>query len=229
MKKGKISCKFGLFLVELALISVLTEGCFFGTFRTADTLKPGQVDAGGYINFPVYFSRAEKSSSKEDSLGAYITPNIGGYLEYGASDGATFGIHASFGEGIGPYGRFRFMNGQVLGFQGAMALGISFHPIAQGIGLRGDLIFSKHLSPYSSAYFGWTGARIPDYRRLAYGLHIKDIEDFKFFQALFVGVDLMRSGNQGPSTRFLPVGMMLELCIPLTKYPPLFFGFQIHR
>ena len=60
-------CSLG-FLIILPLL--LSEGCFFGTFRTADTLKPGQVDAGGYINFPVYFSKSEKDSSKADSLGA---------------------------------------------------------------------------------------------------------------------------------------------------------------
>ena len=133
------------------------------------------------------------------------------------------------GEGIGPYGRFQYLRNGPFGFQGAIALGISFHPIAQGIGFRSDLIFSKHLSPFSSIYFGWTGSRTPDYRKLTYGLNAEDIQDFEFFNAIFLGVDLMRSWSQGPETRFLPLGLMMELSIPLTKYPPLFFGFQIHR
>lgn len=209
---------------------IVSQGCFFGTFRTADTLRPGEVDAGGYINFPVYFSKVEKDSSKAKGLGAFVTPNVGGYLEYGASNRATFGVHASLGEGIGPYGRFQFMRNGPLNIQGAIALGISFHPIAQGIGVRGDLIFSRHLSPYSSIYFGWTGLRSPDYRKIANKhVHVEDIQEFRYFNALFLGVDLMRTWSPNPRKKMLPLGLMMELSIPLTRYPPLFFGFQLHR
>jgi hypothetical protein len=203
--------------------------CFFGTFRTADTLRPGAVDAGGYINFPVYFSKAEKDSSEENLGGAFVTPNLGGYLEYGASRNSTFGVHASTGEGIGPYGRVRFLDRGPFGLQAAIAMGITFHPVAEGIGLRGDLIFSKHLSPYSSIYFGWTTVRSPDYRKLAKDSSINDIEEFKIFHAVFLGVDLMREWSENPRVKALPLGMTLELALPITRYPALFFGFQIHR
>lgn len=209
---------------------LLGEGCFFGTFQTADTLGPGEIAAGWYINYPLYFSKQDKIHSKEDSLGAYVTPNIGGYLAYGAADFADFGLKASLGEGFGPFGKIKFLDESYGLLSGAVLLSMGYHPVAQGISLRSDILFSKKLSPFSSIYFGWTGVRSPDYRRVAYeGIEADEIQDFKFFQALFLGVDLRRKSFEDPRLEKFPFGLTMEFTVPLTRYPALFFGIQLKR
>ena len=219
------------------LLVLLTSGCFFGTFQTAETLSPGEVDVGWYGNYPLYFNKADKDSSMHgsDSLGAYVTPNIGGYLAYGMTGYMDAGLRGSIGEGIGP-----FLKLQLIGQQGpvgpfpldlAVMAGLGYHPVAQGISYRFDLLLSRRLSSFSSIYAGWTGVRCPDYRRLAYrsfGIPKgSDIEEFRFFNAVYLGVDLSRKESPMNPLLGIPLGLTMEFSVPLTRYPALFFGFQL--
>ena len=214
----------------LLFISVFSTGCFFGTFQTAETLGAGNVTAGWYANLPLYFDKSDKEASINAGIGAYETPNIGGYLLYGAGENIDFGLKGSVGEGIGPVTKIRFLNELSFPLSGSLMLGLAYHPFAQGISLRSDLLFSKRLSPFSSIYFGWTGVRSPDYRKVALPQYeAKDIEDFDFFQAIFLGVDLRRKSFEDPRRKSLPLGMTMEFSIPLTSHPALFFGIQLKR
>ncbi len=210
-------------------IIFLMQGCFFGTFQTAESLKPGDVNAGWYVNIPLYFDASTRNESKQSDNGAYEYPNVGGYLLYGASNRIGFGIRGSFGEGIGPFTKIQFLDEKITFLSGAVMAGMAYHPVAQGISLRGDLVFSKRLSLYSSIYWGWTILRVPDYRKLAYeNVKIGDIKDFREFNALFVGVDLKRK-RRSSYFKKIPFGMTMEFTVPLTKYPAIFWGFQFTR
>jgi hypothetical protein len=209
-------------------VSLFTTGCFFGTFQTAETLGPGNVTAGWYANLPLYFDKEDKTTSKEKGYGAFEKPNVGGYLLYGAGDNVDFGLRGSLGEGVGPVAKIRFINEATYPFSGALMLGLAYHPFAQGISLRSDVLISKRLSPFSSIYFGWTGVRSPDYRKVAF-FNAKDIEEFDFFQAIFLGVDLRRKSFEDPRKATLPFGLTMEFAFPLTPYPALFFGIQFKR
>ncbi len=214
--------------VVVSFFILLNTGCFFGTFQTAQTIPPGEVNYGWYATFPVYFSKVDKDTSKARGYGAFVTPNIGGYLVYGASPTLNFGLRGSAGEGIGPFGKFRFLSESFAPISGAAIFSLGYHPVAQGISGRVDLVFSRQLSPYSSIYYGATYLRSPDYRRLAYKVKVREIEEFKYFWCVFAGVDLNRelANDSGVG---IPFGMTLELSLPLVKYPALFFGFQIKR
>ena len=218
------------FLSAVSLLFLLNSGCFLGTFQTAQTVPPGEVNYGFYADMPVYFNKSDKDASKDKGLGAFVTPNVGGYLIYGASPGLNFGLRGSLGEGIGPFAKFRFLDESVMPLSGAATFTIGYHPVAQGISLRSDLIFSKMLSSYSSIYFGWTFLRSPDYRKLANkDIKIEDVQEFKYFHSLFVGVDLKRRPDENDELGWVPFGLTIELAVPLVKYPALFFGFQLKR
>ena len=207
----------------------LLEGCFFGTFQTAESLKPGDVNAGWYANMPLYFDNSVKEKSKEHNKGAFIYPNIGGYLMYGASKSVDFGMRGSLGEGLGPFTKIQFLNEKNLFLSGAIIAGMAYHPVAQGISLRADLIFSKRLSLYSSLYWGWTIMRAPDYRMLAYkDVKLNDIKEFREFNAIFLGVDLKRKKGSSYFNK-IPFGLTMEFTVPLTDYPAIFWGFQFTR
>jgi hypothetical protein len=221
------------------VFTLLSTGCFFGTFQTAETLAPGEVDAGWYGNYPLYFRKADKDSSMSapDSIGAFVTPNIGGYLSYGTTGYLDMGLRGSIGEGIGP-----FLKMQLVGEYGlvgpfpidfAVLGGLGYHPVAQGITYRFDVLLSRRLSSFSSLYLGWTGVRTPDYRRLAYrdfGFPKgSDIENFRFFNALYLGVDLSRKESPTNPLSGIPLGLTMEFSVPLTDHPALFFGLQLKR
>ncbi|MCD6256278.1 MAG: hypothetical protein J7J44_08415 [Deltaproteobacteria bacterium] len=72
------------FISGISLLFLLNAGCFFGTFQTVQTVPPGEVKYGFYANMPVYFNKSDKDASKEKGYGAFVTPNLGGYLVYGA-------------------------------------------------------------------------------------------------------------------------------------------------
>ncbi len=208
---------------------LLLQGCFFGTFQTAESLKPGEVNAGWYGNLPLYFDSSVKEKSKNHDLGAFIYPNVGGYLMYGASSSLDFGMRGSIGEGLGPFAKIRVLDEKKSFISAALIAGMAYHPVAEGISLRGDVVFSRNLSMYSSIYFGWTILRAPDYRMLVYkDVDLGDIKTFKEFNAIFVGVDLKRK-RRSAYFKKIPFGLTMEFTIPITRYPAIFWGFQFTR
>ncbi len=227
-----------LWLGLLFFIS-LQEGCFFGTFQTAHTMGPGQVDAGWYLTYPLYFNRQTRQHSLRQGIGSFDSrPNVGGFIEYGASEYLDFGLWGSLGEGIGPFGKFQFLG---LGSPVAAPLdasvwfGFGYHPVVEGITGRVVLVAGKHLSPYSSVSFGWIGVNMPDYRKLDlpydgnFWDHLRNLGPFRFFQALFVGIDISRREDVPPAYQKLPFGMTMEFTLPLVPDPALFFGIQFRR
>lgn len=207
-----------------AVLSLLLSGCFFGTFQTAQTLEPGGVDAGWYVNYPFYFDKVSREEAKNRGK-AYTLPNIGGYIGYGTNGSFDVGLRGSLGEGIGPYGKLRLLNESP--FSLGTLFGFGYHPVAQGISLHLDLLVSKRLSRFSSIYTGLEILRMPDYRRGTDAPDIQDVDEFKQFEAIFFGIKASRKG--GGRYRNLPFGITLEFTFPLTENPALIFGVQFER
>ncbi len=226
------------FLITI-FIAALQEGCFFGTFQTAQSLKPGDVDAGWYVSYPLYFNRNVKKRSEEQGIGSYDSrPNVGGFIAYGASPSTDFGLWGSLGEGFGPFGKFQFLGYNRLipsPIDGALWAGFSYHPIVEGIIGKLALIGSSQLSEYSTLYFGWIGVNSPDYRKLSlpsddnFWTRLRNLGSFKFFHAIFLGIDLYRKETVKEEFRRLPFGISMEFTLPLVTYPALFFGIQFRK
>ncbi len=211
--------------LQLALVmsQILLSGCFFGTFQTAETIPAGAVDAAWNVNVPLYFDKQTRNSAKQHNE-AYIFPNIGGYLAYGASNAAEFGIYGSLGEGIGPFGKIRMLSEYSAPLSFAFLGGFAYHPVAQGISYKLELILSRRLSPFSQIYGGFHYGYQPDYRRD--GPSITSVSTFKTFPEMFIGVDLGRRKGVRRRLRRMPFSLTMELGLPLTPAPAMFMGFQ---
>jgi len=215
-----------LILVVFSFLSFLLQGCFFGTFQTADSLSPGEVDGGWFINYPLYFDQTQRENAREIDSSAFQRPNIGGYFAYGASYFLDFGLRASLGEGIGPFAKISQEIGRRVKVRSAFILSLLYHPYAQGISARADFVLSKRLSFFSSLYGGWSIARMPDYTKIGIAGNHKpqEITDFTILNSLFFGVTLSR-GIGGK--RFIPSTLVMELNIPIHKRPPIIFGISL--
>ena len=229
------------FFVALLWIVLLLpqEGCFFGTFQTARTLAPGEVDAGWFLTYPLYFNRNVREKSEAEGLGSFDSrPNVGGFMAYGASPILDVGLWGSLGEGVGPFAKLQFLGGASplpSPIDGALWAGFGYHPVVDGITGKVAVIGGARLSEFSTLYFGWMGVNLPDYRKLQLPYdgtlwsHLRDLGTFKFFHALFLGVDVARRSDVEPRYQRLPFGISMEFTLPLVRYPALFFGVQLKR
>jgi len=212
-------------LLFLPLI-LLVNGCFFGTFQTARPIAPGSVDSGWYVNIPLYANKNVRESQKSAGT-AFTIPNFGGHISYGASDFAEFGIYGSLGEGIGPFGKFLLLSEYSFPVSSAVLAGFTYHPFAQGISWKLDLILSHAISPYASLYGGFHYGYQPDYRtNFPSGGDAWSISTFRNFQELFIGIELARSRNVRKSLKRMPYSLTMESGIPLVSQPAIFVGFQ---
>lgn len=207
-------------------ILFLLNGCFFGTFQTARPISPGSVDSGWYVNIPLYTNKNVRESQKS-SHAAFTIPNFGGHISYGASRYAEFGIYGSLGEGIGPFGKFLLLSEYSYPVSFGTVFGFAYHPFAQGISWKLDLILSRALSPYASLYGGFHYGYQPDYRtNIPSGKDIWSISEFRNFQELFMGIELSRKTHVRKSLRRMPYSLTMEFGIPLVSQPAIFVGFQ---
>ncbi len=212
-----------LLLVPFVL---LLSGCFFGTFQTARPIPPGSVDSGWFVNIPLYTNREVREKQKQAGT-AFTIPNFGGHISYGASRRAEFGLYGSLGEGIGPFGKFLLLSEYSSPVSFGVIGGFAYHPLAQGISWKLDLVLSHALSPYSSIYGGFHYGYQPDYRtNVPGGKDIWSISNFTDFQELFVGVELIRQRKVRKSLKRIPYSLTMEFGIPLVSQPAIFMGFQ---
>ncbi len=210
--------------ILLSMLLFLSTGCFMGTFQTARTLGYQNTSAGWYFNFPVYFDRQYLDSSVVRNKGGYIIPTLGYIYAYGVSDNIDAGFRANFGEGIGVYTKIQFLNINNR-FNGAVLLGLGFQPLALGMTLRSDLIFSTSVQGNSVTYFGFSFMRMPDYRRIgiifqdAKMLKYDDLMRFRAFMEAYGGVEL-----SNVYINHIPVKLAVEFGVPIQPYPPLYVG-----
>ncbi len=214
--------KLFLFLPLILLIN----GCFFGTFQTARPIAAGSVDSGWFVNFPLYTNKNVRESQKSSGT-AFTIPNFGGHISYGASNFAEFGLYGSLGEGIGPFGKFLLLSEYSYPVSFGVLAGFAYHPFAQGISWKLDLILSHSLSPYASLYGGFHYGYQPDYRTsLPADTDIWQISNFADFQEIFVGIELARKTQVRKSLKRMPYSLTMEFGIPLVSQPAIFVGFQ---
>ncbi len=205
---------------------LILNGCFFGTFQTARPIAPGSVDSGWYVNIPLYANKNVRESQKQ-AHSAFTIPNFGGHLSYGASHHAEFGIYGSLGEGIGPFGKFLLLSEYSFPMSFGTIVGFAYHPFAQGISWKLDLVLSRAISPYASLYGGFHYGYQPDYRTsIPRGKDIWSISKFENFQELFMGVELSRKSKVRKGLKRLPYSLTMEFGIPLVSQPAIFLGFQ---
>ncbi len=213
------------FLLFIPLV-LLLNGCFFGTFQTARPIAPGSVDSGWFVNIPLYTNKNTREAQKSAGR-AFTIPNFGGHISYGASRHAEFGLYGSLGEGIGPFGKFLLLSEYAYPLSFGVLAGFAYHPFAQGISWKLDLILSRSISPYASIYGGFHYGYQPDYRtNIPSGTDIWSISNFTNFQELFIGVELARQRNVRKSLRRMPYSLTMEFGIPLVQQPAIFMGFQ---
>lgn len=218
MKKIKI-------LILYPIISLLS-GCFFGTFQTARPIPPGNVDSGWYVNIPLYANKSVREAQKSAGT-SFTIPNFGGRISYGAAEFAEFGIYGSLGEGIGPFGKFLLLSEDSYPLSFGTLLGFAYHPFAQGISWKLNLILSHKISPYASIYGGFHYGYQPDYRtNFPPGEDIWQISNFRGFEELFMGIELVRRRDVRKRLKRLPYSLVMELGIPLVPNPPILVGFQ---
>jgi len=80
-------------------------GCFFGTFHTAQPLRPGEIDAGIYANVPAHVVPEGKNAAIYGKYGIY--PTGGGFFSIGAMRNLSVGLTANF-LGLAPYAKWTF-------------------------------------------------------------------------------------------------------------------------
>ena len=216
--------KLARLLILSTIVVLMSSGCFMGTFQTAQTLGYQNTSAGWYFNFPIYFDRQYLDSSVVRNKGGHIIPTVGYIYSYGVAENIDAGFRANFGEGIGVYTKIQYLNvGNT--FRGALLLGLGFQPLALGMTLRSDLIFSTSAPGNSTTYFGFSFMRMPDYRRIgiifqdAKLLKYDDLMRFKLFMEAFGGVELTNV-----FINHIPVKLAVEFGVPIQPYPPIYIG-----
>ncbi|RKY97552.1 MAG: hypothetical protein DRQ10_08440 [Candidatus Hydrothermota bacterium] len=206
------------------------SGCFYGSFHTAETVGPGCMQSGWYANFPVYPDVGVFHKSEEVHGGAYVVPNVGGFIEFGAATGLDVGVRGNLGEGISVFSKIQVAKGAQMGvpLDAAVLGAIGYHPVALGMSGRAELIVSTPLSQYGTLYFGGMLLRSPDYRKvlaITKRLKLSEFRDFRLFPFVFSGIEL----REGVIHQKVPFILTIELGVPLHSYPPLFIGFQVKR
>uniref|UniRef100_A0A7C2P2U0 Outer membrane protein beta-barrel domain-containing protein n=1 Tax=candidate division WOR-3 bacterium TaxID=2052148 RepID=A0A7C2P2U0_UNCW3 len=203
-----------LFLLPLLFLN----GCFLGTFRSAEPIGAGNVEKSVYFNLPLYYSTDYRDNAKT-SGSYYSRANLGAMVIFGASEYLDFGLRYDFAEGLGPQMKFRFLH--VPPFSLAFASGFGYNFFAQGFSWDVELLGSAMISHYSSLYLGFLAHHAPDYRNLA---KISDYFDVKRFNNFF-GVAMGISFRNFEAIKF-PSGMNMEIVVPIDKYPPIIWGFN---
>ncbi len=88
----------------LIIGSALLGGCFFGTFQTPETARPGQGTGAVFANFPGFLHPDHSEVARDNNI--YRTWGFGGYVGGGLMDGLEGGI-VGYAAGLGPYLKIR--------------------------------------------------------------------------------------------------------------------------
>lgn len=211
-----LSCLFGL--------GLLSSGCFFGTFQTAETVGAGNVSSTAYAMIPTY---AFTDTTMEE-----IAENIsaGGFFQMGATD--NFDIGLFFGTaGIGAQGKLRLTPGStaksktirktrtrsssrrrrktsVMPFHAAAIVSATYNIWKGGLVPKGDLVASIRFSEFFSLYGGGQIFYAPK-------MYDTDVTAKYVNRQLFVGFNVERSEDISKQLEWIPTALFIEFGYPL--------------
>jgi hypothetical protein len=209
-------------ICSIVLLCILSSGCFFGTFQTAETVGAGNVGSTAYVTIPTY---AYSDTTMEDIVESM---SAGGFFQIGATD--NFDIGLFFGTaGIGAQGKLRFTPGGSKSrrsqsgrtrssgrrsrrssynpFDLAAILSVNYDLWNGGLVPKGDLVGSVRLGEYFSLYGGG---------QMFYASKITDPNiDRQFNRQLFFGLNVRRGEHISPEMDWIPNSLFIEFGYPL--------------
>ena len=208
-------------IVFLLLLCILLDGCFFGTFQTAETLGAGNVGSTAYVMVPTY---AFSDSTMED-----IAENMsaGGFFQIGATDNFDIGLFLGTA-GIGAQGKLRLTPGRRTSkrrkssrsrstgrrskrssnnpFDAAAIFSINYNLWRGGLIPKGDLVGSIRFGEYFSIYGGG---------QIFYAPKITETELINYVnRQLFFGFNVRRGEKVNPAMDWIPSSLYIEFGYP---------------
>lgn len=215
--------RYLLICLITVLILILANGCFFGTFQTAETLGAGKVGSTAYIMIPTY---AYSDSTMDDFVEAM---SAGGFFQIGATDNFDVGLILS-AAGIGAQGKLRLTPGVTSSrsgsssrrsisrrgrrrsssynpFNAAGIFSINYDLWRGGLVPKGDLLASVRFSEYFSIYSGG---------QIFYAPKLTDTKlDREVNRQIYVGFNVRRSEKVTPQMQWIPTSLYIEFGYPL--------------
>ncbi len=208
-------------IVFLLLLCILLDGCFFGTFQTAETLGAGNVGSTAYVMVPTY---AFSDSTMED-----IAENMsaGGFFQIGATDNFDIGLFLGTA-GIGAQGKLRLTPGRRTSkrrksgrsrstgrrskrssynpFDAAAIFSVNYNLWRGGLIPKGDLVGSIRFGEYFSIYGGG---------QIFYAPKITETELINYVnRQLFFGFNVRRGEKVNPAMDWIPSSLYIEFGYP---------------
>ncbi len=211
--------KFIRFIFSLVFLGIISHGCFFGTFQTAETLGAGNVGSGAYVVVPTYTSKADRDSAFES--GEFLE-NIsgGGFFQIGATDNFDVGLCFSTA-GIGAQGKLRFTPSRRISssrgrsrrghssshFDMATIITINYDFYRGGLLPKFDLLGSMRFNEYFALYGGGQVFYVPD---------LSDTYlDTEWNKELYLGINVKRGEESTPGMEWIPSSLYIEFGFPL--------------
>jgi len=217
MKKKYVNLGIGF-----VFLGIISTGCFFGTFQTAQTLGAGNVGSAAYVMIPTY---AYSDTTMED-----IVKNMsaGGFFQIGATDNFDVGLYLGTA-GLGAQGKLRLTptrktskktrSGRTRSagrrskrrsynpFDLATLFTINYDFTHGGLIPKGDLIGSFRFGEYFSLYGGGQIFYAPKIGETAINKYVN--------KQLFVGFNVRRSEKVIPGMDWIPNSLYIEFAYPL--------------
>lgn len=198
--------KYWYFTIILILFVIISNGCFFGTFQTAETLGAGNVGSTAYVTIPTY---AYSDTTMEDILESI---SAGGFFQIGATD--NFDVGLFFGTaGIGAQGKLRFTPGGNTSmrtynpFDAAAIFSLNYDLWHGGLVPKGDLVGSFRFGEYFSLYGGG---------EIFYAPKLTDIDLTRYVnREIFLGFNVRRGEKTAPELDWIPNSLYIEFGYPL--------------
>ncbi len=148
----------------MAIAGLVLGGCFFGTFQTPETVKPGEATGAAFANFPGFIHPDHAEVARQNNV--YRTWGFGGYAGFGLLDGLEGGITA-YAAGLGPYLKWRVWRSRKRR-SGLRVASLSVAPsLVYGLFTGGyfypgvSLIYGYRPSKYWMWYAYWQGVYFP--------------------------------------------------------------------
>jgi hypothetical protein len=215
-----------LFLLScFPTLLLISSGCFFGTFQTAETVGAGNVSSTAYVMIPTY---AYTDTTMEDFA---ENMSAGGFFQIGATDNFDVGLFLGTA-GIGAQGKFRFTPGSTgksrtsrktrssrtssrrrrtsyaTPFNAAAIVSATYNIWRGGIVPKGDLVASIRFGEYFSLYGGG---------QIFYAPKMYDTEVTEKYvnRQLFAGFNVQRGEDIAPQLQWIPTSLYIEFGYPL--------------
>lgn len=214
------------FLIIFTLLGLISNGCFFGTFQTAETLGAGNVGSTAYVMVPTY-GLLDTSITGEEFLESV---SAGGFFQIGATNNFDVGLILSTA-GIGAQGKLRFTPGARKSsrtksgrtrssgrrrrrrssnpFDVATIITVNYNLWTGGLLPKFDLIGSIRFNEFFSLYGGG---------QLFYIANL-DLDESQFNtkmnKEVYLGINVRRSEKITPGLDWIPSSLYIEFGYPL--------------